>query len=95
MAQKNTFQPCTAASSMLGSMSTKLQSMIQPARPDQRTEVTMPIGTAREALSVSSAVCAEASYPVIVYTGSSRPRRNAMSPPTATGQTALAPSVPV
>ena len=34
----------------------------------------MPVAAIREALFVSSAVCAEASKPVIVYCASSRPR---------------------
>nr|WP_281177574.1 hypothetical protein [Rubellimicrobium mesophilum] len=61
IAQKNTFQPCLAASSMLGIISTKAQSMIQPAKPDHQTDETMPRGTEWAARIVSSEVWAEAS----------------------------------
>ena len=66
IAQKKTFQPWLAASSMLGSIRTNEQSMIQPAKPDQKTEEIIPAGTECAAFTVSSEVCADASYPVIV-----------------------------
>src|SRR5688572_1015598 len=40
---------------------------IQPKKTDATTDVHMPVAAIREALFVSSAVCAEASKPVIVY----------------------------
>ncbi|MCY1176253.1 hypothetical protein D9M73_165180 [compost metagenome] len=61
MAQKNTFQPCLAASSMFGSISTNALSISQPNSNDQTTDMTMPRGTDMAALRVSSEVCAEAS----------------------------------
>ncbi|MNL19131.1 hypothetical protein D3C87_1403170 [compost metagenome] len=61
MAQKNTLQPWVAASSMLGSISTKALSITQPNSNDQITDITIPRGTDIAALRVSSEVCAEAS----------------------------------
>ncbi len=49
-------------------------SRIQPKKTDATTDVHIPVAAIREALFVSSAVCAEASKPVIVYCASSRPR---------------------
>ena len=42
-------------------------------RPRRQTEVHIPVAAIRDALFVSSAVCADASNPVIVYCGISRP----------------------
>ncbi|MNF11372.1 hypothetical protein D3C80_2125820 [compost metagenome] len=61
IAQKNTFQPLVAASSMLGSISTNELSMSQPNSSDQTTDMTIPTGTDLAACRVSSEVCAEAS----------------------------------
>ena len=38
----------------------------QPTKDDQNTACTIPFGTEAAALTVSSDVCADASYPVIV-----------------------------
>ena len=46
---------------------------IQPKITETTTEVHIPIAAIREALLVSSAVCADASNPVIVYCASSMP----------------------
>src|SRR3989344_3914804 len=61
MAQKNTLQPCLAASSMLGNISTNALSITQPNSSDQTTDMTIPRGTDMAALRVSSEVWAEAS----------------------------------
>ncbi len=61
MAQKNTFQPWAAASSMLGSISTKALSISQPNSSDQTTDITIPRGTEWAACTVSSEVWADAS----------------------------------
>ena len=95
MAQKKTLQPCAAASSMLGIISTNAHSMTQPNTPDHSTDDTIPAGTWWAAFTVSSDVCADASYPVIVYTGNSSPSRNAMPMPTVLGHTASEPGPPV
>ncbi len=47
---------------------------IQPKITEATTEVHIPVAAIREALFVSSAVCADASNPVIVYCASSSPR---------------------
>ena len=61
MAQKNTFQPCLAASSILGIMSRKAVRNRYPKTPDQTIDETMPRGTDTLACMVSSEVWAEAS----------------------------------
>ena len=44
--------------------------------PESHTEVTMPLGPATAAFSVSSLMWAEASNPVIVYWASNMPMKN-------------------
>jgi hypothetical protein len=46
----------------------------QPKITETTTDVHIPVAAIREALLVSSAVCADASKPVIVYCGRSMPR---------------------
>ena len=48
-------------------------SSTQPAITETRIDITMPRGPLREALCVSSVMCADASNPVSVYWASSRP----------------------
>ena len=52
---------------------------IQPKSSDTTTDVHTPVAAMRDTFLVSSAVCADASNPVIVYCGSSipSPSRNA------------------
>ena len=51
---------------MSGMASVIAQIITQPTSDDHRTAETMPLGTTTAAFFVSSAVWAEASYPVIV-----------------------------
>ncbi len=51
-------------------------SRIQPKTTETNTDVHMPVAAMREASFVSSAVCADASKPVIVYWDIRRPRPN-------------------
>ena len=46
---------------------------MNPKTTDTKTDVHIPVAAMREALCVSSAVCADASNPVIVYCDISRP----------------------
>ena len=48
-------------------------SSTQPAMSEIRIDMTMPRGPLREALCVSSVMCADASYPVKVYWAISSP----------------------
>src|SRR4051795_4369657 len=48
-------------------------SRIQPKTTDTTTDMYMPTAAMRDACAVSSAMCAEASKPVIVYCDISRP----------------------
>ena len=50
--------------------------MMKPKITETTTDMTMPQAAPREACFVSSLMCAEASYPVIVYWAISRPVRN-------------------
>jgi len=59
-------QPLAAALSMSGMASTNALSITQPASIEIKTARTMPRGAARDASTVSSDVCAEASKPVMV-----------------------------
>src|SRR4051794_873974 len=70
------FSPSLATASGSGMASTTATSITQPATPDTSTERTMPRGTLWAAPTVSSEAWAEASKPVTVYAGSSRPSRN-------------------
>src|SRR5687768_13338373 len=63
----------SSAPSVLGIANVTATSNIQPKITETTTEVHMPTAAPRDALFVSSAVCAEASKPVIVYCGSSMP----------------------
>ena len=58
---------------MLGIENVTASSRIQPKMTETTTDVHMPTAAPRDALCVSSAVCAEASKPVIVYWDSSSP----------------------
>ena len=49
---------------------------MKPKTADAKTDVHMPVAAMRDASFVSSAVCAEASKPVIVYWAMSRPSPN-------------------
>ena len=48
----------------------------KPKITDTTTDMTMPHAAARDACRVSSLMCADASYPVIVYCAIRRPVRN-------------------
>src|SRR5688572_20154612 len=63
-----------SAPCVLGIANVTATSRIQPKMTETTTEVHMPTAAPREALLVSSAACADASKPVIVYCGSSIPR---------------------
>src|SRR5262245_16693433 len=58
---------------LLGIANVTARRRIQPKITETTTEVHIPVAAIREALLVSSAVCADASKPVIVYCGSSMP----------------------
>ena len=49
---------------------------MKPKTTETTTDMYMPTAAMREAWCVSSAMCAEASKPVIVYWAISRPRPN-------------------
>ena len=66
MVHTTTRSPCCAAVSRSGIASTMAHSMTQPKIPDTSTERRMPRGALYSALTVSSAVCADASKPVMV-----------------------------
>src|SRR5438094_10075428 len=52
------------------------RSRIQPNTTDTTTDMYIPTAAMRDALAVSSAMCADASKPVIVYCDISRPWPN-------------------
>ena len=58
---------------LLGIANVTATRRIQPKITETTTDVHIPIAAIRDALLVSSAVCADASNPVIVYCGSSMP----------------------
>src|SRR5215204_2697780 len=64
----------SSANWVLGIAKVTASRRIQPKITDATTEVHMPVAAIREARCVSSAVCAEASKPVIVYCASRSPR---------------------
>ncbi len=66
----------SSAPSVLGIAKVTASSRIQPNRTETTTDMYMPIAAVRDAWCVSSAMCAEASKPVIVYCESRRPRPN-------------------
>jgi len=57
-----------------GTANVTASSRIQPKITDATTDMYMPTAAMREAVRVSSAMCAEASKPVIVYCDIRRPR---------------------
>src|SRR6187200_1497383 len=59
-----------------GSASVTASSRMKPKKTDATTDIYIPTAAEREALCVSSATCADASKPVIVYWAMSRPVRN-------------------
>src|ERR1041384_6529106 len=61
--------PIAAACATSGIAATTAHSITQPDTPETATALTMPLGTRTAAPTVSSAVLAEASKPVIVYAG--------------------------
>ena len=63
---ENTSVPFAAPAPTSGSASTKAATITQPKPPESSTDRTMPRGTLCAASRVSSAACAEASYPVMV-----------------------------
>ncbi len=63
---KKLLPPCAAAALRSGAATITAHSIAQPKSPDHKTEWIMPFGTARSAFTVSSAVWADASNPVIV-----------------------------
>ena len=64
----------SSAPSVLGIANVTASSRIQPKITDATTDMYMPTAAPRDASRVSSARCAEASKPVIVYWAISRPR---------------------
>ncbi len=66
---------------------TTAASIAQPHSPETSTLRTMPRGTLTEAPMVSSAVCAEASNPVMVYAGNRNPSANSHGSPVVAGHT--------
>ena len=58
---------------MLGIANVTARSRIQPKTTETTTDMYMPTAADREAWCVSSAMCADASKPVIVYWDISRP----------------------
>src|SRR5512134_3840301 len=63
----------SSAPSVLGIANVTATRRIHPKITETTTDVHIPIAAIRDALLVSSAVCADASNPVIVYCGSSMP----------------------
>src|SRR5688500_11301157 len=72
--QGTTVPMFSSAPSVLGIAKVTASRRIQPKMTDATTDVHMPVAAMREARFVSSAVCADASKPVIVYCASRRPR---------------------
>ena len=64
------------APSVLGTASVTATSRMKPKITDTTTDMYIPTAAIREAWFVSSAMCAEASKPVIVYCAISRPVAN-------------------
>src|SRR5512134_2345133 len=64
---------CSIAPSVLGIAKVTASRRIQPKITEATTDMYIPTAAVREAWCVSSAVCAEASKPVIVYCAISRP----------------------
>ena len=87
MIHRNEFSPLAAAWSASGMASTTAHNITQPNTADTHTARTMQRGTACAAPMVSSAVCAEASNPVMVYAGSSKPRANSPATLSVRGHT--------
>src|SRR5213083_1441763 len=63
-----------SAPSVLGMANVTATRRTNPKTTDTKTDVHIPTAAPRDALFVSSAVCAEASNPVMVYWAISRPR---------------------
>jgi len=66
----------SSAPSVLGIAKVTARSRIQPTTTDTTTAMYIPTAAIRDAFWVSSAMCAEASKPVIVYCESRRPSPN-------------------
>ena len=62
--------------SVLGMANVTATSRMNPNTTDATTDMYIPTAAEREACCVSSAMCADASNPVIVYCAISRPVRN-------------------
>jgi hypothetical protein len=60
---------------VLGMANVTATSRMKPKKTDATTDMYMPTAALREACRVSSAMCAEASKPVIVYCAIRRPVR--------------------
>ena len=69
--------PCTS-----GTTKVTATSRTNPKTTDATTAVTIPIAADRDAWRVSSLMCADASYPVIVYADMIRPRARTNPIPT-------------
>src|SRR5688572_399850 len=74
--QGTTMPMFSSAPSVLGIANVTARSRIQPTTTETTTAMYMPTAAMRDAWWVSSAMCAEASNPVIVYCESSRPSPN-------------------
>ena len=79
---------------MSGMASTCAHTKTYPKRIDHKTACHIPFGTLTAAFFVSSDVCAEASYPVMVYVTRSSPTTKAYNILLVWGQTPP-PAVPV
>src|SRR4029079_9234349 len=88
----NADPPAAAVAAGSGVASTMAASMAMPKTPDTATERTIPRGTATAAWTVSSDTWADASNPVIVYAGRSRPSANSQPRESVFGQTSSFPS---
>ena len=66
----------SSAPSVLGIANVTARRRIQPKTTDATTAMYIPTAAIRDACCVSSAMCADASKPVIVYWDSSRPSPN-------------------
>ncbi len=66
----------SSAPSVLGIANVTASRRIQPTTTETTTAMYIPTAAIRDAFCVSSAMCADASKPVIVYCESSSPRPN-------------------
>src|SRR5262245_60679224 len=70
-----TMKPVVSDGPFAGIANVTATSRMKPKMTDTTTDITMPQAAPSEALRVSSLMCADASYPVIVYWERIRPVR--------------------